>query len=54
MNFFNLCCQENPILCKNTDEIQLYHKDKEDNTYYKCPDYCLNCEYESYNECQYD
>ena len=35
---------ENPILCKYTDEIQLYYKDKEDNTYYQCPDYCLNCE----------
>jgi len=34
---------ENPIKCKYTDEIQLYYKDKEDNTYYKCPDYCLSC-----------
>ena len=36
---------ENPILCKDIDikDLKLYYKDNEDNTYYKCPDNCLNC-----------
>ena len=33
----------NPIICIDTDDISLYYQDKEDNTYYKCPDNCLNC-----------
>ena len=36
----------NPIICKDTDNLSLYYKDKDDNTYYKCPDNCLNCENE--------
>ena len=39
---------ENPIICKDIDisNLELYYKDNEDNTYYKCPDYCLNCKNE--------
>ena len=34
----------NPVICQNIDNVKLYYKDEEDNTYYKCPDNCLNCE----------
>ena len=40
---------EYPILCKDIvdiNDLKLYYKDNEDNTYYKCPDYCLNCKNE--------
>ena len=36
---------ENPILCYDIDieDLKLYYLDEEDNTYYQCPDNCLNC-----------
>ena len=36
----------NPIICKDTDDLSLYYQDKEDNTFYKCPNNCLNCQNE--------
>ena len=36
----------NSIICKKIDitDLSTYYKDSEDNTYYKCPDNCLNCQ----------
>ena len=36
---------ENPILCYDIDieDLKLYYLDEEDDTYYQCPDNCLNC-----------